>query len=637
MDGRSGDGGLSRAGAEPRGLADPAEPFGDSAAAPPSAPWAAIGTPAPATRSPAHAPRASRTALARTARIVVVVVVLAAAVFGALLRIWLLAHLPLFGDEAVVGLMTQAIASGHLSTFYWGQHYGGLEPYVATAIVKAVHGGPVGLNATASLLAAVASLVVAGIVHEATGDGRLAALAGALTWVWPYAALWNSVHEFGFREAALVWGLVMVWCALQIQRTRPNPWIYALLGLAAGLGWWASPEIVYFVVPTAVLLVASWQRLWRVGDGPVAAPSYGPVVVVMLGALVGALPWLYTNVRSGFESLRPGALPSSGVTYGGRLSVVVRDVLPTQLGLRTVPGGAWVVGPTLGAVLSVLGVALVLAAAAWSIYWAVRRGRRAAPMLAAAVAVLVFPFIAAAFPTSSYWIDGRYGLLLPPLVVILLALALAGPPLDPAVAAEILGTEARRFWSKGSMVRAERGPRRLAPVGPVALLVASLVVVLAASATMAAAHEGGGVPVAPARFFSGWSDPNAPAREVIDRMEADHLTTAYGDYWTAYVLDFLAPGRVQVSPSPLDYDRWPAMAARVAASRDPAWLFFDPGRTAAAAQAFSNPEVGPGSFTEASFEALLDAQHVPYRVVQLGVLDAVVPAHRVTLPAPTQG
>jgi len=550
----------------------------------------------------------------------------------------LLGHLPLFGDEAVVGLMTQAFTSGHFSTFYWGQHYGGLEPYVATVIAKAVHGGPVGLNVTASFLAALAALAVGAIVNEATGNGRLAALAGALTWIWPYAVVWNSVHEFGFRGAALVAGLVLVWSALRIQRTRPSPWTYALLGLAAGLGWWASPEIVYFVVPAGVLLIASWQRLWRVRDGSKMAPRYGPVVLAVLGAIVGALPWLYTNVRDGFESLRPGALPSSGgVGYGGRLSVVVRDVLPTQLGLRTVPGGAWVAGPTLGPALTGLCVALVLTAAAWSIWSTVRRGRVAAPMLAAALGVLAFPLVAAAFPTSAYWIDGRYGLLLPPLVVILWAVALAGPSLDPLAASERRGTHVLRFTSHGAMIRAQRGPRRLAVVGPVALLVASLAVVLAGTATLAAAHEGGGVPVVPTRFFSGWTDPNAPARQVIERMEATHLTTAYGDYWTAYVLDFLAPGRVEVSPSPLDYDRWPAMAATVAAARDPAWLFFAPGRTAAAAQAFSNPEVGPGPYTEAGFEALLDAQHVGYRVVHLGVLDAVVPARRVALPAAPPG
>ncbi|MGP8058497.1 MAG: hypothetical protein ACLP9C_02520 [Acidimicrobiales bacterium] len=631
MNGPDGNGRHLRAPSGPVGAA-PAGRVRAPGAAP--APWAAIGTAPPPAR-PAHA-RSGTGALGRTARVVVVVVVVGAALFGGLLRAWLLAHLPLFGDEAVVGLMTQAIASGHFSTFYWGQHYGGLEPYLATLFVKAVNGGPVGLNVTASFLVAVAALVVAAIVHEATGSGRLGALAGALVWVWPYAVVWNSVHEFGFREAALVCGLVMVWCALQIHRTRPNPWTYAVLGLAGGLGWWASPEIVYFVVPTAVLLVASWRRLWRKGGDPPLSVSHVPVVLAALGALLGALPWIYTNVRGGFESVRPGALPSSGgVTYGGRLSVVVHDVVPTQLGLRTVPGGAWVFGA--GPVVSVLCVVVVLAAAAWSLYWAVRRGRSAAPMLAAAVAVVAFPFIAAAFPTSSYWIDGRYGLLLPPLVVVLLALALAGPPLDPAIAAERLGTESRRLSSKRAMVRATRGPRRLSDVTSVALVVASLVVVLGGAATLAAAHEGGGVPVSPARFFSGWSDPNAPARQVIDRMEAEHLTTAYGDYWTAYVLDFLAPGRVAVSPSPLDYDRWPAMAARVAAARHPAWLFFAPGQTAAAAQAFSNPEVGPGPYSEASFEALLAAEHVPYRVVHLGVLDAVVPARRVVLaPAPAR-
>src|SRR5580692_9827222 len=60
----------------------------------------------------------------------------AAVLYGALLRAWLLTHLPLWGDEAIVGLQARAIGSGHFSAFYWGQHYGGLEPYVVAAVLR---------------------------------------------------------------------------------------------------------------------------------------------------------------------------------------------------------------------------------------------------------------------------------------------------------------------------------------------------------------------------------------------------------------------------------------------------------------------------------------------------------------------
>ena len=115
-------------------------------------------------------------------------------------------------------------------------------------------------------------------------------------------------------------------------------------------------------------------------------------------------------------------------------------------------------------------------------------------------------------------------------------------------------------------------------------------------------------------------------------MAAHHLTDAFGDYWTSYDLEFIGQGRVSVSPSVLDVDRWPALAARVAASPDPAWLFFAPSRTAAAGAAFSNPQPGPGPYTEETFEMRLTEAGIGYRVIHLGVLDAVVPSRRVVVP-----
>jgi hypothetical protein len=144
----------------------------------------------------------------------------------------------------------------------------------------------------------------------------------------------------------------------------------------------------------------------------------------------------------------------------------------------------------------------------------------------------------------------------------------------------------------------------------------------------------GGIPTSPGAFAAGWGDPEAPVRHVLAAMHRHHLRYAYGDYWTAYVLDLLDPTGVVVSPSHLDVVRWPQEAAAVRAAPRPAWLFFAPGHLRQAGRAFANPETGPGNYTEQQFTGLLEARGVPYTVVHLGVLDAVVPAHRVTLPRP---
>jgi hypothetical protein len=563
-----------------------------------------------------------------------------AGAYGVALRLWLLAHMSLFGDQAVVGLMGRGILHGHLDAFYWGQSYGGAEPYVVAAVLGAFNGGPLGLNATPAILAAAAALLTYGVLRTSV-TRRLAALGAAMVWVWPYAAVWNSVREIGFRGATLCCGLLVILCALRVYLRRAGPGTRLLLGLAAGTGWWASPEIGYFLVPAAVLLVASWDRLyrsspaWSVTSPPAPLPSQSPsastswrqrwsgpwrvtpLLLTVAGAVVGALPWFYANLRSGFASLHLGVRPPVGYTQ--RLSIFFHAALPSQLGLRNVPGGAWVGGTAVGEAL--YAVALVLLALMLvRVAWMARRGRVAAPLVAAGVAVVAFPFLYAYFPTSWYWTDGRYGVYLPPLVVVLAVWSLPSA-LAPATAA------------LNPRVARHAQPRR--PRVWVALVLASAGLVAGTLSTVAAAHETAGVPAHPRAFFSGWTDPNAAARQVARSMVAHHISDAYGDYWTAYTLDFLAPDALTVSPSPLDVQRSTDLARAVARSPRPAWLFFAPGSDVAAANAFSNPQPGPGGYTQATFIAYLTAHGDPYRVIPLGVLDAVVPDHAVhQLPPP---
>ena len=83
----------------------------------------------------------------------------------------------------------------------------------------------------------------------------------------------------------------------------------------------------------------------------------------------------------------------------------------------------------------------------------------------------------------------------------------------------------------------------------------------------------------------------------------------------------------------LDVSRAAAIAARVGASSDPAWLFFTPVKAGVrGGLEFHNPQPGPGPYTEQTFEARLLQLGVSYPVVRLGVLDAVMPAQRESSP-----
>lgn len=560
----------------------------------------------------AERPASSPVAATWAASVAWAVVVLAAA-YGLLVRIWLLAHLPLFGDEAVVGLIGRGILSGHLTAFYWGQHYGGAEPYLVAAVLGPINGGPMGLNATAVVLSALAAVLV-GVALAAGGARRsVAALGGALVWVWPYATGWNSVREIGFRGVALAAGVLLVLCATRVARGRTGHMTCLLLGGAAGVGWWASPEIVYFAVPVAVLLAPALiaaARRRRV------QPFVRPAVETALAAVVGALPWLYANLRDGFASLTTGAPAPAGFGYLERLRIFFQQVLPTQLGLRGVPNGGWVGGAGTGRTLYVIllvVLAVLLARAAWS----VRFGPSAAPLWAAAAGVAAFPFLYAVFPTSWFAADGRYGVFLPPLVV----LAAGWSTVSHRV--EVVTGDAP--------ARARHRRVRAAPRATAVTMVTVAALLAGAASTVTVAHEAGGVPTSPSAFFTGWTDPNAAARHVAAALEAHHLRNAYGDYWTAYTLDFLAPQSLAVSPSPLDVQRSLPLAHHVARARRVAWLFAAPAQSKAAAIAFSNPESGPGDYSQATFIAYLRAHHDGFRIVPLGVLNAVVPVRPVHL------
>jgi hypothetical protein len=575
-----------------------------------------IDTPAPERPSTDQPPfvRQRRRPWVTVLGLVVLGVVVA---YGFVLRAWLVAHSPLTSDQAVVGLMARAAMAGHFSTFYWGQAYGGAEPYVAIPFVWATHGSPFALDATAAFCWAVAALVLGAAVALVTGRRFLGAAAGTLAWVWPYAVVWNSLRESGFRALNVVCGLVMVYAAVRIHRGGSRWGNGAMLGLAVGVGWWSSPEIAYFAVPTAVVLAASWERAFARGARWSRPWRPGPVLLACGAAVLGALPWLVTNVGSSFASLRPSSLPTyHGIGYAGRLSVFFRAMLPVQLGVRSVPGGRWAVGPVAGPVLYGLLVAVLVASLVRAVVRG-RQGRAAAPVMGAACGVIAFPFLYAAVPSSGYWFDGRYGVALPALVILTVAVAWVGVP--------------ERGDESARPRRARRMRRRA--IGPTGVAVACLSVLAGAVLTVATA-QASGVPDRPGAFFSGWSDPEQPAQTVVNDLLAHGIHDAYGDYWVAYVLDDLASGHLVVSPSYLDVRRWPAATAAVRRAPHQAWLFVAPGHGLAANLAFGNPEPGPGGYSETVFKWLLAEQGVGFRVVHLGVLDAVVPDRRVTLPRP---
>jgi hypothetical protein len=499
-------------------------------------------------------------------------------VAGVLLRLWLLGNAPMNADEATAGLVAHQIVHGHTYAFYWGQTYGGVEPYVLALNFLVFGQSPFMLNATPALLALVGSILVWRIGLRLFQPAA-AVVAAVLSWIWSESSLWNSTREYGLHEVAMVLGLVLLLEALRIaQQARDGgtdrlvDW--AVLGVAGGLGFWASPEIVYFALP-AIVLVATTLRHRSV----VVATQR--VALAVGAAFIGMLPWTWATLTS-----TGSGLPPSPATYLSRLGTFFTHVLPMILGLRVEGVGLWEGGQALGGPLYALLIVLVLAGA---VLLAVRR--RDAWILLLTLAL--YPFLYAAFPTSWFWNDGRYGISLTPL----LSLVIAGG-----------------IWQ---MVRP-----------PVAAWVAAALLVLAFASTLVAFNDGYGAIGRPSELTSFTSDPNPAVTALAARLDRLGITHAYAGYWVANDLTFISDGHVTALA--LDENRNPPGATN-AGVKDVAWIFVPAAAVGPdSSQLGSLSDLQPGTITEPELVAWLTAHGVPYARTTTRGFDVIVPDRSVS-------
>jgi 4-amino-4-deoxy-L-arabinose transferase-like glycosyltransferase len=521
---------------------------------------------------------------------------------GIALRLWYLFHTPLNSDEAIVGLMARNILHGHFVAFYWGQPYGGGEPYVVAALFAVFGQSAYVLTLTSMLLGAAAAVLTWRVVRRLVVTPWLAPLAAGVVWVSSNVSVFNSSIEYGFRGVTLACGLACVLFALRLLDGGPS-WVDGLgLGLVAGVGWWSSPEIAYFLVPSALIVLGALALTRERRHRWLAAFGVG-----VAGAILGALPWLWANVGSHFASLKRASFPGGAATalntgFGGRLDVFFTRALPIDVDLRHLATGSVLVGGLGGTLLQ---VAVFGALAGGLLVCLVRRDRATA----IAVAILSFPLLFAAQPGTWYWEDGRYIVFLGPLLVV------AG--------AAAIDTVARWLTPRRAAPTRRRGVA-LGLTGALALGVAVLTVTA----------FGGDDHVSFNSYRASWSDPNGPVDHAIGVLEARGVHTGFAQYWVAYKVDLLSRGALVITPGPGDVDRSRAIDAQVAAAARPAWLFVPPAQLSVGFAQFSPTAVivGPRAVTEPNFVAALHRLGISYRTINAGLLDAVVPARRVTIP-----
>ena len=109
---------------------------------------------------------------------------------------------------------------------------------------------------------AVACVLLWRVGRRTLGEPR-ARLAAALFGMWPVYVVWKSTRAHGFYGAGLVFGLWSMLAALRLNERVTRAELVSL-GLALGLGWWATPQIAILGLPAVAWLV--WRR-------PGAAPA----------------------------------------------------------------------------------------------------------------------------------------------------------------------------------------------------------------------------------------------------------------------------------------------------------------------------------------------------------------------------
>jgi hypothetical protein len=328
--------------------------------------------------------------------VVVPLLVIGAVVLGATLRLLMFTGKvgEINADEAVIGLMARAVLHGDIAVFYWGQTYGGSLETLLLAPIVAVFDGRLALQ----ILPAIESVAVVALTFAVARrilDRQGALLAAALAWIYPLSAVYFSTRQMLFYLPITIFGLAMMWAALVLaeDRHRSRWWFGA--GLAAGLGWWCSPQILLFALPVAAWLLA------RLRAGVLAGwPA-------LLGGVVGASPWLV------YHGLHPDtpfvAQPVGGEgTYVDHLRLFGTEGLPLVLGLRHMMSLQWVIPG--GRVALVLVALIVLAAFLRPV------ARRSIHLWVLAA----YPFLLSLSPSASYVGNGRYLFFLAPVLAITL-------------------------------------------------------------------------------------------------------------------------------------------------------------------------------------------------------------------------
>jgi hypothetical protein len=329
-------------------------------------------------------------------------------------------RVPFKSDQALSALMALDILElGIHPVFYYGALYGGtVEPHILAAVFRFAPAGVVTYRVVMAAILAAFALVTWRTTQRAFG--RTAGIAAGLyVAAGPSFLLYKGLTSDGAYVSLLLASGIAIHCLLAateaLAEGRDARLALALFGFFAGLAFWIHIPAA-FLAPVLVVAVAlgPWRR-W------LEARSLATVV---FGVLLGASPWLVTNLKWGFSSLRASeAAPASIESFSVQTVALLRDGWPILLGGRS----AWREEASFAgaeAATTALLAALLLAGVVTALRDAEGRRRRAAAVAVATIASVSLLTLAMArtdFREPRYLLCGYVGIA--PLVGLLTDLA----------------------------------------------------------------------------------------------------------------------------------------------------------------------------------------------------------------------
>jgi hypothetical protein len=217
-------------------------------------------------------------------------------------------------------------------------------------------------------------------------------------WLWPPFNLFQLTQMQSFYATDIFYCALLLLLALRIDE-RPDAVRIGLFGLAVGLAFWQTSQIVPIAAPailwTALRRPEALRRAW----------------IGVIAAVLGALPWIVWNAEHNWASL---SVHSTLANYKHSLRLLASPILPMTLGLRS-PFNQQLILPW-----APLVYLLYLGLLALAVYGGVRKWRTSASLLY--TVAVVFPFLYAIDRRTSF-IQGwpQYTVVLTPVIALLIA------------------------------------------------------------------------------------------------------------------------------------------------------------------------------------------------------------------------